>query len=101
MGFSHSAVKAISLPLTQHVSRVYPKHLRFSEIFLGRTTEKLASSEVDLTLTFNPLPDPSFRFQPILEEEVILVGHPEIIGRQHLIEFDKVLELSLIILSQG
>ncbi len=102
VGFSHSAVKAISLPLMQHVSQVYPKlRLHLSEIFSGATAQKLASSEVDLTLTYNPLPDPKFRFQPILEEEVILVGRPEIIRGIGPIKFDELLELPLIILSQG
>ncbi len=102
VGFAHSAVKAISLPLMQHVSRVHPNlHVHLSEIFSGTTAQKLASSEVDLTLTYNPLPDPRFRFKPILEEEVILVGRHEIIGAQDPIEFNKLLELPLIILRQG
>ena len=102
VGFAHSAVKAIGVQLMQHVSHVYPKlRLHFSEIFSGSTAQQLASLEVDLTLTYNQLPDPRFRFQPILEEEVLLVGRPDIIGGCGPIAFEEALELPLIILRQG
>lgn len=102
VGFAHSAVKAIGVQLMQHVSHAYPKlRLHFSEIFSGSTAQQLASSEVDLTLTYNQLPDPRFRFQPILEEEVLLVGRPDIIGGSGPIEFEEALDLPLIILRQG
>lgn len=102
VGFAHSAVKAIGVPLMQHVSETYPKlRLHLSEIFSGSATQQLVSSEVDVTLTYNPLPDSRFRFQPILEEEVVLVGRPEIVGGTDPITFDELLELPLIILRQG
>ena len=102
VGFAHSAVKAIGVPLMQEVSRAFPKlRLHLSEIFSGSTAQQLASSEVDVTLTYNPLPDSRFRFQPILEEEVVLVGRPEIVGGTDPIKFDELLNLPLIILRQG
>ncbi|GGH41790.1 LysR family transcriptional regulator, nitrogen assimilation regulatory protein [Cribrihabitans marinus] len=102
VGFAHSAVKAIGVPLMQRVSQDYP-HLRLhlSEIFSGTTTQQLASSEVDLTLTYNQLPDSRFRFKPILEEEVVLVGRPDVVGGRGPISFAALLDLPLIILRQG
>lgn len=102
VGFAHSAVKAIGVPLMQRVSQTYPKlRLHLSEVFSGSTTFQLASSEVDLTLTYNQLPDPRFRFQSILEEELVLVGRPDVVGGLGPISFDALLELPLIILRQG
>lgn len=102
VGFAHSAVKAIGVQLMKHVSQAHPKlRLHFSEIFSGSTAQQLASSEVDLTLTYNPPPDPRFKFQPILEEEVILVGRPDIVGGSGPIRFEELLDLPLIILRQG
>jgi LysR family transcriptional regulator, nitrogen assimilation regulatory protein len=102
VGFAHSAVKAIGVPLMQRVSQTYPKlRLHLSEIFSGSTTVQLASSEVDLTLTYNQLPDPRFRFQPILDEELVLVGRPDVVGGRGPISFDALLDLPLIILRQG
>ncbi|MFA3920833.1 LysR family transcriptional regulator [Ruegeria hyattellae] len=102
VGFSHSAVKAIGVPLMQRVLQSYPKlRLHLSEVFSGSTTLQLASSEVDLTLTYNQLPDPRFRFQPILEEELVLVGRPDVVGGRGPISFDALLDLPLIILRQG
>lgn len=102
VGFAHSAIKAIGVPLLQHVSQTYPKlRLHLSEIFSGSTTEQLATSQVDLTLTYNQLPDARFRFHPILEEEVVLVGRPDVVGGMGPIDFDALLDLPLIILRQG
>nr|WP_276562328.1 LysR substrate-binding domain-containing protein [Hoeflea prorocentri] len=102
VGFAHSAVKAIGVPLMQRVSQTYPKlRLHLSEIFSGSTAQQLASSEVDLTLTYNQLPDSRFRFQPILEEEVVLVGRPDVVGGRGTISFEALLDLPLIILRQG
>lgn len=102
VGFAHSAVKAIGVPLVQRVSQAYPKlRLHLSEIFSGSTAQQLASSEVDLTLTYNQSPDSRFRFQPILEEELVLVGRPDVMGGTDSISFEALLELPLIILRQG
>lgn len=102
VGLAHSAVKAIAVPLMQHVSQKFPKlRLHLSEIFSGTTTEQLASSAVDLTLTYNQVPDTRFRFQPILEEEVVLVGRRDVINGHGSISFEEILSLPLIILRQG
>lgn len=102
VGFAHSAIKAIGVPLMQRVAQTYPKlRLHLSEVFSGSTTLQLASSEVDLTLTYNQRADPRFRFQPILEEEVVLVGRPDVVGGPGPISFDALLDLPLIILRQG
>ncbi|WP_424988121.1 LysR family transcriptional regulator [Microbulbifer sp. S227A] len=102
VGFAHSVVKAIGVQLMQRVSRDYPNlRLHLSEIFSGATARQLASAEVDLTITYNQPPDSRFRFQPILEEEVVLLGHPDRVGGTGPIPFDAVLEMPLIILRQG
>ena len=102
VGLAHSAVKAMGVPLMQQVSEQFPKlRLHLSEIFSGATTEQLASSAVDLTLTYNQVPDARFKFRPILEEEVVLVGRPDVLKGPEPISFEELLDLPLIILRQG
>jgi len=102
VGFAHSVVKAIGVPLMQRVSEAYPNlRLHLSEIFSGATAQQLVSSEVDLTLTFNQPPDPRLTFQPVLEEQVVLVGRPDVVGGRGPITFEELLDLPLIILRQG
>lgn len=102
VGFAHSVVKAIGVPLVQQVSKAHPKlRLHLSEIFSGSTAQQLSSLEVDLTITYNQTADPRFSFRPILEEKVVLVGRPDMVGGTGPISFDDMLALPLIILRQG
>ncbi len=102
VGMAYSAVKAIGVTLMQRVLADYPMvRLSLSESLSGSTLLHLLSSEVDLALVYNPPPDPRLRTQAVLQEDMVLLGRPDIIGGTGPISFDEVLELPLIILRQG
>lgn len=54
--------------------------LSLSESLSGSTLLHLMASEVDLALVYNPPADPRLKTQPVLEEQMVLVGTREIIG---------------------
>lgn len=102
VGMAYSAVKAIGVALMQSVLADYPKvRLSLTESLSGSTLIHLMASEVDLALVYNPPHDPRLRTQAILQEDMVLLGRPDIIGGTGPIQFDEVLELPLIILRQG
>lgn len=103
LGMAFSAVKAIGVPLMHRVLEDYPRvRLSLSEGLSGSTLMHLMASEVDLALVFNPPPDPRLKTQPVLEERMVCVGKPEIIGAgTDPIRFDDLLDLPMIILKQG
>lgn len=102
IGMAYSAVKAIGVTLMQRVLADYPLvRLSLSESLSGSTLLHLLASEVDLALVYNPPPDPRLRTQAVLQEEMVLLGRPEIVGGTGPISFDEMLELPLIILRQG
>lgn len=102
VGMAYSAVKAIGVALMQSVLADYPKvRLSLTESLSGSTLIHLMASEVDLALVYNPPHDPRLRTRAILQEDMVLLGRPDIIGGTGPIQFDEVLELPLIILRQG
>lgn len=102
VGMAYSAVKAIGVALMQNVLADYPKvRLSLTESLSGSTLIHLMASEVDLALVYNPPHDPRLRTRAILQEDMVLLGRPDIIGGTGPIQFDEVLELPLIILRQG
>lgn len=102
IGMAYSAVKAIGVTLMQRVLADYPLvRLSLSESLSGSTLLHLLASEVDLALVYNPPPDPRLRTQAVLQEEMVLLGRPDIVGGTGPISFDEMLELPLIILRQG
>lgn len=103
IGMAHSAVKAIGLELIETVLRDYPRlKLSLSESLSGSTLVHLMSSEVDLAVVYNPPQDTALRTQAVLEERMVCVGRPELIGDADVpITFDDLLELPIILLKQG
>lgn len=103
LGLAYSAVRAIGVALFQKVVEDYPRlRLSLSESLSGSTLMYLMDSEVDLALVYNPPQDSGLRTQAVLEERMVCVGRPEMIGdTDDPIRFDDLLELPLIILRQG
>ena len=103
VGMAYSAVKAIGVPLMKTVLGDYPGlRLSITESLSGATLMHLMESEVDIAVLFNPPSDPRLRLHPILEESMLCVGRPDIIGEgDDPISFAEMLELPLIILRQG
>ena len=102
-GLAHSAVRAIGVPLMKKVLESYPElQLSLTESLSGPTLTHLTSADVDLALVFNPPADPLLKILPVLEEKLICVGLPEIIGdTDDPISFDEMIELPIILLRQG
>lgn len=103
VGMAYSAVKAIGVTLMQRVLRDHPKlKLSLSESLSGATLVHLMASDVDLALVYNPPPDPKLRTTPIIEERMVCIGKPDIIGdTADAITFTELLELPIILLRQG
>lgn len=103
VGMSYSAVKAIGVPFIAQVLHDFPKvQLALTESLSGAALPHLLSSDVDMALVYNPPADPVFQSDPVLEEKMVCVGRPEIIGdTEDSITFAELLELPVILLRQG
>lgn len=103
IGMAYSAVKAIGVDMMRRVIADHPKlKLSLSESLSGSTLLHLLSFEIDLAVVFNPPDDPRLRTTPIIEERMMCVGRPDIIGRSKMpIAFSELLELPIIIPRQG
>ena len=100
---AYSAVKAIGVDLMKRVLTDYPRlKLTLSESLSGSTLVHLLTSEIDIAVVFNPPNDPKLRSQPIIEERMVCIGRPEIIGETDApITFQALLDLPIILLRQG
>lgn len=103
IGMAYSAVKAIGVELATRVLKDYPRvQLALAESLSGSTLAHLMASEVDLALVYNPPSDPVLRTRAVLEERMVCVGKPEIIGHgEDPITVNELLELPIILLRQG
>lgn len=103
VGMSFSAVKAIGVPFIAQVMRDYPAvQLALTESLSGAALPHLLASEVDIALVYNPPADGVIQSEPVLEEKMLCVGLPEIIGgTDDPITFAELLDLPIILLRQG
>ncbi|WP_417722922.1 LysR family transcriptional regulator [Salipiger sp.] len=103
VGMSYSAVKAIGVAFIARVVRDFPKvKLILTESLSGAALPHLLASDVDMALIYNPPTDPMFQSEPVLEEKMVCVGRPEIIGdTEEPITFADLLDLPIILLRQG
>ena len=82
VGLCPTAVEAISLQLMLAVRKSCPKvHLTVIEGMSPNLLERVFLGEICLTAMYNPPKDPRLASQAILDEELYLVGCPDIIGR--------------------
>ncbi len=103
VGLSYSAVKAIGVDLARTILDDYPKlRLSLTESLSGSTLVHLMESEVDIALLYNPPSDRRLKTKAVLEERMVCVGKPEIIGATDTpIGFSELIELPIIFLRQG
>lgn len=103
VGMSFSAVKAIGVPFITQVVQDFPKvQLALTESLSGAALPHLLASDVDMALVYNPPADPVFQSEPVLEEKMVCVGRPDIIGETDApITFAELAELPIILLRQG
>lgn len=82
IGLNHTAIALVALDIMQAVRKNSPGvHLTVVEGLSPTLTERVLSGTVDLALAYNPLRDSRLAVESLLEEDLYLVGQPEIIGR--------------------
>ncbi|WGR71516.1 MULTISPECIES: LysR substrate-binding domain-containing protein [unclassified Bradyrhizobium] len=103
IGMANSGVKAIGVPLMRTVLADYPKlKLSLTESLSGATLMHLMASDVDLALVYNPPSEKDLITEPVLEEQMFLVGTTKLVGKAKLpIRFEELSRLPLILLRHG
>ncbi|MEQ8346402.1 MAG: LysR family transcriptional regulator [Sneathiellaceae bacterium] len=103
IGMAYSVVKAVGVPFMKRVTVDHPAvRVSISESLSANTLMHVMKSDVDMALVYNPPADPLLETEPVLEETMICVGRPEIIGAGTApLRFDELLDLPLILLKQG
>ena len=82
LGFSHTAIPMVALDIMQRVRNNSPGvHLTIVEALSQTLVERVLSGTVDLALGFNPQRDSRLAIEPLLEEDLYLVGQSSLIGR--------------------
>lgn len=81
VGIAFSAVMGAALPLIRHVAENQPDlQLEIAESVSGATIERLLAADIDLALAFNPPRDARLALTPLLEEDLVCLGKPELVG---------------------
>jgi len=103
IGIPFSAMKAIGLPLMQAVLKDYPNvRLSIVESLSANTFTHLLSSDVDISLFYNPPKDDRVTMRAILEEDLLCVGKAAIIGDSNEpITFEELKALPTLLLRHG
>lgn len=103
VGMAYSAVKAIGVDLARRILKDYPRvQLALSESFSGAALVHLLAADVDMALVFNPPSDAALKTVPVLEERLVCVGLPDLVGdTDEPIRFADVLDLPLVLLRHG
>jgi len=98
VGMAHSAVKAVGIDLLKRVAADYPNvRLSLTESLPNSTLVSALSSEIDLAIVYNPPASPSLKTEPVLEEQMMCIGRPELVGDgREVISFNEVLDFPLI-----
>lgn len=103
IGMAYSVVKAVGVPFMRRVTEDYPAvRVSITENLSASTLALVMNADVDLALAFNPPADPLLKTEPVLEERMILIGRPEIIGDSpEPVGFDELLDLPMILPKTG
>jgi LysR family nitrogen assimilation transcriptional regulator len=84
IGLSHTAAAVGALPLMRAIGTTCPNvHLTISEGLSPFLTEQVLSGGLDFALVFNPSNDARLERDPLLKEELFLIGRPDIIGKSN------------------
>lgn len=103
IGMAFSAVLGVAMQVMTRLRKEQP-HLRMdiAESVSGMTIERLIAADVDLALAYNPPRDPRLSVTPLLEETMICVGLPELVGDAATpLEFEEFLEMHYVLTRKG
>ena len=82
VGLNHTAIELMSLPLMVRTrEECADVHLTIIEGLSGGLVSAVMSGAIDIAIAYNPTNDARLRSEPLLVEDIVLVGRPEIIGR--------------------
>lgn len=103
VGMPFSVINVIGADLMRSVIEDMPRvRLLIREGLSGLTYTTLRQGEVEAALIFNPPPDTLTRRQPLLEEALFCIGHPQLLGTQpDPITVDEMAQLPLSMLQSG
>lgn len=103
VGIAFSAVMGAALPLIRHVADHQPDlQLEMAESVSGATIERLLAADIDLALAFNPPRDPRLALTPLLEEDMMCLGKPSLVGDPAIpISFEDFLATRFVLTRKG
>jgi LysR family nitrogen assimilation transcriptional regulator len=82
LGLAHTAVAVLALEVMQAVQQRCPGvHMTLSEGLSPTLIGGVLSGSIDLALAYNPPKDTRLLTEILLEEDLYLVGHPDLIGK--------------------
>lgn len=77
VGLPPSLARRITVPLVERFQAELPRaRVAVVEGLSSHTAEWLVTGRIDLGLVYNPEPEPRLQFEPVLNEELCLVGPP-------------------------
>lgn len=81
LGLCHTAIEVLSLPVMQRCAQLLPDvHLSIAEGGSHQLIAMLGSGDLDMVIGYNPPDDGRFASVPLLDEDMYLIGLPQIIG---------------------
>ena len=82
VGLSHTAISVVSIDVMKAVREQYPKvFLTLVEGLSPSLIERVMSGNLDMAVCYNPPKDGRITSEPLLEEDLFLVGRTDVIGR--------------------
>ncbi|MBY5377278.1 LysR substrate-binding domain-containing protein [Rhizobium leguminosarum] len=77
VGTTPTVAEFVTVPLMQQAGSSHPSlSLRFTSAFSGHLMEWLKRGELDVALSYDPDPQASLRIEPIMVENLLLIGPP-------------------------
>lgn len=100
---AYTALQAIGPRLMNTLFKHYPGiELMLAETVSGGTIDQLLAAEVDLALAYTSSRDTRLRVTPLLEERLVCIGAPAIIGNtRQPITVSELIKLPFILLRRG
>ncbi len=109
VGFSPSIASVLGVPLMKLMSERYPDiKIHLVESLSGNLANLISSRQLDIAIVFTQDVDPQWSVQPLLKEQMFLMGNPELLKKHNFevwiqakqIEFLKINQLPLVLPSQ-
>lgn len=78
IGTTPTIAEIVTVPLVQRIRDTHPDlSIRFSSAFSGYLLDWLQRGELELAISYDPQPLHTLRIEPVMMENLVLVGPPE------------------------